>query len=301
MSFQSHPATLRAGCGGIQSRNLRSDATAVDSTVATIAHLSTYAWTGLEVARPETNWSGDQIRSAACSVKSGTGLGEPRSGSTSWEVLMEETGATAVSIRSAASTSGFADAGSAVAGVVVGSDAPSDISQHDEASTRTSSGFGQPVSEQLQEAGPDCRHAAIVAPGANARNKTANSKILVERAFKRVASVRSKHTVDLWFPSLFHRCSLLFYSLHGPGISRGCRRRVAVFAYADNGTRMARTHPSGRNGLCFSYPCGTVICANASLSADRSLSTTSPTRQSMSAPRCSGKRCRKARKLNSSS
>ena len=109
----------------------------------------------------------------------------------------DEIFATVVSIRSAASTSGFADAGSAVADTAVGSVAPSDISQHDGASTRTSFGFGQPMSEQLQEDEPDCRHAATVAPGANARNKTANSKILVERAFKRVASVRSKHTVDL--------------------------------------------------------------------------------------------------------
>jgi len=111
-------------------------------------------------------------------------------------MLMEETVAVAVSMRSAASASGCDDAGSAVTGVVVGSDEPSDISQHDEASTRTSTGFGQPVSEQ-QDDEPDCRHATTVAPGVNARNKTANSKILVERAFKRVASVRTKHTVDL--------------------------------------------------------------------------------------------------------
>jgi len=112
-------------------------------------------------------------------------------------LLADETVATAVSIRSAASTSGFAAAGSALAGVVVGSDTSSDISQHDEASTRASFGFGQPMSEQLQENGPDCRHAAIVAPGTKARNKTTISEILFKRALKRVASIRNKHTIDL--------------------------------------------------------------------------------------------------------
>jgi len=129
-------------------------------------------------------------------VKSGTGLGKPRTGLISQTVLTDETVAIASSIRSTASTDVFAPAGNTVAGAIVGSDAPSDISQHDETSTLTSFGFGQPVSEQLQDNVPDCRHAATAAPGANARNKTTISNILVERAFKRIASIRNKHTVD---------------------------------------------------------------------------------------------------------
>jgi len=74
-----------------------------------------------------------------------------------------------------------------VVGVVVGSGARFDILQQDPLSTRVSTGSGQSASGQQH--GAACRHAAIVAPGAKARNKTAISRILVERWFKKVTSV----------------------------------------------------------------------------------------------------------------